>query len=144
MDVCLTAWGITPNLLHGNELCTQTHPNWTLAKHKYSIRNSISSFSRSIRAPQTLPVRLSWANFLYCLPSKRGHSHTGQLISTQPTQDPHQLTKGQVVHTINKKKEQYICDWSNELSNSQKLTIYQSLGREYRLVPCWKGNRVPK
>uniref|UniRef100_A0A8C5MQ68 ribonuclease H n=1 Tax=Leptobrachium leishanense TaxID=445787 RepID=A0A8C5MQ68_9ANUR len=69
-----------------------------------------------------------------------------QLISTLIIQSPHEcnLTKYQIKALINDSRENDIREWRHDIANSQKLTIYQSLQREYKLAPYLEVLQDPK
>ncbi|XP_073411685.1 uncharacterized protein [Dendrobates tinctorius] len=60
-----------------------------------------------------------------------------QLTQTQPDQNTNHsnLTKARIRKMVDEGQERYVSDWKNDIISSQKLTMYQSLQRDYRLAP---------
>ncbi|XP_077346373.1 uncharacterized protein LOC143990008 [Lithobates pipiens] len=54
------------------------------------------------------------------------------------------LTKSQMKNIMNDYKEKYVEEWRNEITKSKKLTVYQSLQREYKLAPYLEVLQDPK
>ncbi|XP_069618505.1 uncharacterized protein [Ranitomeya imitator] len=82
-------------------------------------------------------------------PSSHHHKaliHEGETEKPEPPEQPSQtqpeqntnhnnLTKAGIRKMADEGQERYVSDWKNDINSSQKLTMYRSLQRDYRLAP---------